>query len=109
MRLFSLLSGTPMPPKVKHYLGLPPQLTGGRDTRREMGPAALLVIDERPDGVFLFRFGAAGECVGDTWHRTVDDAKEQATLEFEGLIEGWANVPEEAEDIVAFCRRQTGS
>ena len=56
-RLFSLLSGTPAVAKVKHYLGAPPQLTGGKDLRKEMGPPAFLVIEERPDGIFLYRFG----------------------------------------------------
>jgi hypothetical protein len=103
MRVFAFLSGKPAAPRVKHYVGPPPQLTGGNDVRQELGPATFLVVDERPDGVFLYRFGAAGECVGDTWHMSVDDAKHQAAYEFEGLIGGWDEVPEGTEDVVAFC------
>jgi hypothetical protein len=73
-----------------------------------MGPATFLVIEEHSDGIFLYRFGAAGECVGDTWHRTVDDAKEQAVFEFEGRIKGWTDVPNGTEDVVAFCQSRTG-
>ena len=58
-----------------------------------MGPPAFLVIEERPDGIFLYRFGATGECVGDTWHMNIDDAKHQASFEFEGFVQGWVDVP----------------
>lgn len=52
-RLFALLSATRMTSKVKHYQGAPPELTGG--ARREMGRARFLTIEEKPDGVFLYR------------------------------------------------------
>jgi len=69
-----------------------------------MERAAVLVIEERPDGVFLYRFSADGACVGDTWHMNVDDAKHQAAFEFEGFVGDWADVPEGTEDVAAFCR-----
>jgi hypothetical protein len=74
-RLFTLLSNRASDSKVKHYLGAPPELTGGKDTRQEMGAAALLVLDETSEGVFLYRHDAKGEVVGDTWHMTIDEGK----------------------------------
>lgn len=102
MRLLSTLSNGDSFPKTKHYIGIPPELTGGVDTRQEMGTALFLVIQEEPDGITLYRYGAQGTCVGDIWHRNVDEAKEQATYEFGGLAQEWIEVPEEVADEVAF-------
>lgn len=88
--------------KVKHYLGPPPELTDGTDTRQEMGSPAYLMIEATSDGVFLYRYDDTGECVGDTWHMNIDDAKHQANFEYEGLVQQWQNVPAEAENTVAF-------
>jgi hypothetical protein len=99
-RLLSILSGTSRP-KVKHYLGAPPQLTEGKDTRREMGPALFAILEENPNGVFLFRYNAAGECVGDTWHMNLDDAKNQATYEFGNDLPAWVTIPSHIKDPVA--------
>jgi len=44
-----------------------------------------LRIEEDTLGVFLFRFDATGAMVADTWHQTVDEAKDQAKFEY--LIE----------------------
>jgi hypothetical protein len=101
-RLFAVLSATKMIPRVKHYLGAPPELTGGADTRREMGRAHLLVIKEEPDGVLLYRYNSRGECVGDTWHLNIDDAKYQATYEYDDLAPDWQDVPQEIKDPVAY-------
>lgn len=101
-RLVTILSAGLTSTKVKHYQGAPPELTGGTDTRQEMGLPAFLVIEDNPDGVFLYRYDVNGECVGDTWHMNVDDAKHQANYEYEGLMHDWQGVPAEAEDAAAF-------
>lgn len=67
--------------------------------------ADLLVIDERPDGVFLLRCTATGEFGGDTWHRSVDEAKAQAAHEYGPGI-AWAPIPGTESDPVAFAIRQ---
>jgi len=72
-----------------------------------MGAPAFLVIDERPDGVFLYRFDTAGGCVGDTWHMNLDDARYQAEYEYEALVGGWNEVPEGTKDVVQFCLAKT--
>jgi hypothetical protein len=69
-----------------------------------MPPADVLVIDDRPDGIFLFRCTAAGEFGGDTWHRSVDEAKDQAAYEF-GPDVRWRPIPETESDPVAFAIR----
>jgi hypothetical protein len=68
-----------------------------------MGPASVLLIEQKPDGIFLFRFSADGCCVGDTWHMSIEDAKEQAKFEFSDLISEWRPVPPEVDDVVQFA------
>ena len=102
MRLLAIVSNADEAPKVKHYVGLPPALTGGKDTRQELGRARFLVIEENQDGIFLYRYGLGGNFVGDTWHMNVDDAKHQASYEYGGSVNEWADVPPEVEDVVAF-------
>jgi hypothetical protein len=105
MRLIAKIVGVLPQPKVRHYRGMPPELTGHEDHRQEMARPSVLVIEEKKDGVFLFRFASDGHCVGDTWHRTIDEAKEQAGYEFENLVSAWGAVPTGIEDVVAFGLR----
>jgi len=104
MRLLAIILNKIEASKVKHYSGLPAILTGGKDTRQELGAAQFLVIEENKDGVFLYRYGVDGSYVGDTWHANVDDAKHQASYEYGKNFHGWVNVPPEVKDIVAFGR-----
>lgn len=88
--------------KTKHYVGFPPDLTQGMDTRRELGPAVFLVIEEKPDGVFLYRYGPEGVFAGDTWHTSVDDAKHQAKYEYGDSVRDWQPVPSDTSDVVSY-------
>jgi len=63
-----------------------------------------LLIEEKDDGFFyLFEFRDDG-FVGDTWHRTIEDAKAQANHYFGNSISAWQEVPLEIADVVAFAR-----
>ena len=100
MRLISMLASGILEPKVKHYLGLPPDLTKGSDTRRELDMPSFVVIEENSDGAFLYRYDAHGVCVGDTWHRNVEDAKHQALYEYGNSLREWSEVPPTIRDVV---------
>ena len=100
-RLLCILTGS-QPGKVKHFAGFPPELTHREDLRKEMPTPAFLVIEENREGVFLYRYDAKGQCVGDTWHMNVDDAVEQADYEYEGNLGCWRNVPSDLDDVIAF-------
>jgi hypothetical protein len=89
--------------KVKHYYGLPSELTEGKDIREHMPPACFLAIEKKDDGIFLYRYAQHDRCAGDTWHRTVDDAKAQATYEFNDLLSTWVQVPGGVADLMAFA------
>ena len=94
---------------VKHYRGMPPELTGGKDRRQEMGPAHFLLIEEIHDGVFLYRFDAKGECVGDTWHMNLDDAKHQASSEFDGVLLNWQEEQQTVDELVSRLSGRAGT
>jgi hypothetical protein len=99
-RLLSILSPSQVG-EVKHYVGLPPELTHGMDQREQMAFPAFLVLEETPDGTFLYRYDAKGQCVGDTWHLTIDAAKDQAACEYKGALGTWQDIAPEIEDAVA--------
>ena len=48
----------------------------------ELPVPSTVAIEERDGGWFLLYIDENGECLGDTWHLTVEDAKEQAAFEF---------------------------
>jgi len=101
-RLVSKIIGSVGEPKVKHYRGLPPEVTGLPDRRELMQAAVLLLIEERPDGAFLFRFTDDGRIAGDTWHANVAEAQNQARFEFGEALSEWKPVPREVEDAFSF-------
>jgi hypothetical protein len=109
MRMLSVLPIVASADKTKHHRGLPPELTQANDTRQAMSGARCLVIEENQDGVFLYRFDEEGDCVGDTWHLSVDDAMKQASCEYRGLPHKWAEVPAAVEDVAAFALDKIGS
>jgi hypothetical protein len=102
MRLLATVSNGTEPSKVKHYVGLPPAFGSGKETRQEMCVARFLVIEEKPDGIFLYRYGAEGAFAGDTWHMNVEDAQHQASYEYGDQVQEWIDIPAEVEDVVAF-------
>jgi len=103
--LVARVLAVPFAKRTKHYQGMPPELTGGVDLRREMAAASVLVIKHKHDGIFLFRYTTDGRCVGDTWHQSLEDAKEQAEMEFSEHVSEWKVVPLEV-DPVAFALTQ---
>jgi hypothetical protein len=109
VRLFAFVRRSKAAPKVRHYVGLPPAITGSEiDDSQLFPPTRLVIIDVASDGTYLFRFDADGNAFGDTWHLSVDDAREQAAFEFEGLLGEWEPIPHEASDLRAFARDTMG-
>lgn len=89
MALFLVLPAASAGTVVKHYEGLPSQLGGGPDSGNLLPSARMLVIQRTSEGYFLFRVGEAGSDAGDTLHRSIDDAREQARFEFGVSDEDW--------------------
>jgi len=89
----------------RHFTGLPPELTGDVDNRQKLPPALVLIIEEKADGIFLFRFTEDRAFAGDTWHQTIDEAIDQAIHEYGELH--WKKVPEEIGDPISFALMMT--
>lgn len=104
-RLAAALRQTDIHPASRHVLRLPESPESDPES---MPWPSVLVIEEREDGVFLDRLTDAGASAGDTWHASVDDAKEQALDEYDGLLTEWKAVPSEvqSEDLVSFVISQ---
>ena len=102
--LICFLSGIPDPAKVTHYI-IP--AGGGLADKQRMPPPQFLVIEataeSAPTGALLYCFDGKGECVGDTWHRTIEEAKKSATAEYAGLLQEWQAMPEGV-DLTAFSQ-----
>lgn len=98
----TLLARSEEQPKVKHHIGLPPEVAGARDTRHELPAARVLLIEEKDDGIFLTRFSIDGIYAGDTWHTTLDEAKGQAVFEYGPLLSDWRELPSDVLDPIAF-------
>lgn len=91
---------------VKHYIGLPPILSDEDNNREELPHPNILIIEEKPDGVFLYRYTFKGYCINDTWHINIEDAKDQAKYEYGKSINKWVEVPNDYDDPIAFMLKK---
>jgi hypothetical protein len=65
--------------RTTHLQGMP--APGGIEIARLPDPVAVEVVEH--DGAFLLlRLDRAGHCIADTWHETLEAAREQANFEF---------------------------
>jgi hypothetical protein len=90
--------------RTRHATGLPdgPQV--------EMPNAEILVLEKNPKGTaMLFRYTRDGQDAGDTWHQTVEDAKAQASWEYENALGMWVNVPDGTKDALTYAQRLRSS
>lgn len=81
-----------------HYSGVPPIDGDGPYYSQKMSPASMLVIEENDSGFFLYRYSSDRKIVGDTWHKTIEEAKEQAKFEFGECVSKWKEVPSDIQD-----------
>jgi hypothetical protein len=89
----------------RNFVGLPPMESGEPDTRRRLPIPLIIVVSTRPDGIFLERFDKTGADAGDSWHQSIEEAKEQAREEYGESLGAWTPVPDSEEDPVAFGLR----
>jgi hypothetical protein len=86
-------------PRVRHYYGMP-----DAPDRIEMPQPTLVLMDESSAGVSLIRLTSTGEFCGDTWHQTLDDARNQLAFEFES-VGTFQPIPADVTDAEAFVTR----
>ena len=86
-------------------MGMPSTSESIQDNRPWMGHPNLVVIESDKydtSGFYLYRYDDNNNCVGDTWHTTLDDALDQATYEYESNLSKWHHIPYEVKDIQEF-------
>ena len=104
VRLFAIVHAQVLHPRVRHRLGLPPELTEGADDAQLLPQPHVLVIEEESQGsVFLYRMTQRGEPGGDTWHQSVEDAKDQAVYEYGDAVGAWNEIPADVPDAREFA------
>jgi len=62
----------------------------GHETTGDLPVALRVEIVTTGDGIYLIRYGKDGEFCGDTWHQSIDEAKEQACFEFNISANDWS-------------------
>lgn len=95
--------------KVKHFIGQPPELTPRkliRKKRKKLPWPQVLLIEQKDGGFLLFRIAKKGAYAGDTWHQSLEEAKQQAEFEYGELLGEWEAVPENVEDVIQFSLKQ---
>jgi hypothetical protein len=66
-------------------------------------PDVVLLIADADPGAMLFRYTAHGEFSGDTWHPSVDAAREHAIYDYSDALGEWVDVPDEVKDAHAYA------
>jgi hypothetical protein len=54
-----------------------------------VGAAAALAICQGEEGFYLFGCDLEWQPITDTWHATIEEAKQQAEFEYEGVAATW--------------------
>jgi len=105
-RFFSVVDEAPPPQKTAHFVGAPSEVSGTTGERELLRRARIVVLERRPDGVFLYRYASDGTFAGDTWHMTFNEAKEQAVFEYGDAVGKWRPIPPDAGDAAAYALSQ---
>jgi hypothetical protein len=105
VRLLAVVSDTGGPVRVRHYEGVPPEVSGDSTDNRTLLPsAAALIVDETPEGTYIYRFDRDGNELADTWHHTIDDALHQVEFEYPGLTINWEQVSPTIQDLEGLAK-----
>jgi len=66
-------------------------------------PDVILLVAGPEPGAMLFRYTVSGEFGGDTWHSSLDAAREQVEYEYEEALGEWVHVPAGVENAHAYA------
>jgi hypothetical protein len=66
-------------------------------------PDVILLIGDADPGAMLFRYTVHGEFGGDTWHPSIDAAREHAIYDYSDALGDWIDVPDDIEDAHAYA------
>ena len=84
--------------RVTHTAGFPIDLS-----KIPPPPDVILLVADGDPGAMLFRYTAHGDLAGDSWHPSVDDAREHAIYDYSDALGEWIDVPEDVENAHAYA------
>lgn len=105
IRLLGLLSGGPGVVRTQHFIGMPPE-NGAKCDRRLLPRADFVILEQTPEGYFLYRYTGEGKFGGDTWHQSVEEAKAQTGFEFPLTVTQWSEISADVADLIEFGIRE---
>ena len=72
---------------------------------QEYLPVADVLVLETTDeqGIMLYRYTTEGVFCGDTWHETIEDAKDQAGYEFGDTVGSWHEIPPDVANAIDYA------
>jgi hypothetical protein len=106
VRLYAFVKAQALDRRVHHYLGFPAELADGQSDQALLAWPEVLVIDEEsPGNVSLYRLTSSGDPAGDTWHKSVEDAFEQVAYEYGELAGPWKEIPSGVADAFDYAIR----
>jgi hypothetical protein len=93
------------PPSASHFRGLPQELSPCGAAPGLFPRPDFLIIEETNGEFFLFRYTRSKEFSGDTWHQSLQEAREQAVNELGASLLSWRELPSGVEDPISHGAR----
>lgn len=85
--------GTRTDQPIRQFWGVP--RPGSTDFDKvEMRWPRVVVLFAYEDGPMLYRYTAAGQFAGDTWHESLEQARDQASFEYSAALGPWHEIPD---------------
>ncbi len=103
MNYYSLISEQKFKLKVPHYIGNPHGTVEGKEDRTLLPIANVVIIEKRQGAIYLERYTNDGQWGGNTWHKTIEDAKYQAKFEYKDSLIKWVEIPDYISDPVEYA------
>lgn len=102
--MYAIVGRPDITPESRRRVGFPRSLTGAIPSA--LSWPRVLVIEFRLDGIFLIRYSDDRGFAGDTWHQSLEDARNQAAEEYGHQLGDWTVLPANTENPVEFasCR-----
>ena len=104
IRQYAPLRFTGQDVRVRHAVGWPPGMApDGSEAQMLPTPDVIVIEEQSSSSVFLYRMTMTGELAGDTWHRSVEEAKGQARYEYGDAVGEWKSIPADVSDACGFA------
>ena len=70
------------------------------------GRCKILIIEEKDDGIYLYSCSDTGHFSGDMWHRSIQEAKDQADYQYPQNLGEWKRIPKGIDNSLEYVIKQ---